>query len=44
MELILGTAKAADIETGAFAVICFKDDKPGDELAGGIVKELDDSG
>jgi leucyl aminopeptidase len=44
MELILGTAKAAGIETGAFAVICFKDDKPGDELAGGIVKELDDSG
>jgi len=44
MELILGTAKASDIETGAFAVICFKDEKPGDELAGGIVKELDDSG
>ena len=44
MELILGTAKAADIETGAFAVICFKGDQPGGELAGGVVKELHDSG
>ena len=44
MELILGTAKATDIETGAFAVLCFKDEKPGGDLAGGIVKELHESG
>ncbi|MBL0156464.1 MAG: leucyl aminopeptidase [Bryobacterales bacterium] len=44
MELILGTTKAAELETGAFVVICFKDEKPGPELAGGIVKELDESG
>jgi leucyl aminopeptidase len=44
MELILGTTKAAELETGALAILCFSDQKPGDELAGGLVRELFENG
>jgi leucyl aminopeptidase len=40
MELILGTSKAAGIETGAFVILCFSDEAPGAELAGGLVAEM----
>jgi len=44
MELILGTAQPVQIETEAFVVLCFSDEKPGEDLAGGLVKELYDGG
>ncbi len=40
MDIILSTDKAFDIETGAFAVLCFSDEAPGADLAGGLPAEL----
>lgn len=44
MELTLSTTRAADLETAAFAVLCFSDEAPGTELAGGLVQEMHSRG
>jgi leucyl aminopeptidase len=44
MELTLSTTLAADLETAAFAVLCFSDEAPGSELAGGLVQEMHSRG
>ncbi len=44
MELILGTTPANEIETEALAIICFSDEKPGPDLAGGLPLEIYDRG
>lgn len=40
MELKLTTTRAAELETAAFAVLCFSDEAPGPELAGGLAAEM----
>ncbi|GIU77013.1 MAG: putative cytosol aminopeptidase [Bryobacteraceae bacterium] len=44
MEFTLTTTCSREIETPAFAMLCFSDEPPSEETAGGVLKEMYDSG
>jgi leucyl aminopeptidase len=44
MEFTLTTTCSREIETPAFAMLCFSDEPPSEETAGGVLKEMFDSG
>ena len=44
MELTLTTTSTREIETPALAMLCFSDEPPPDETAGGVLKEMFESG
>jgi len=44
MEFTLTTTPSREIETPAFAMLCFSDVPPSEETAGGVLKEMYDSG
>ncbi len=44
MEFTLTTTCSREIETPAFAMLCFSDEPPSDETAGGVLKQMFDSG
>ena len=44
MEFTLTATPGREIETPAFAMLCFSDEPPSEETAGGVLKEMYDSG
>ncbi|MGB9611318.1 MAG: leucyl aminopeptidase [Bryobacteraceae bacterium] len=44
MEFVLTTTCSREIETPAFAMLCFSDEPPSEETAGGLLRMLYDSG